>query len=134
MRIFIKTSLISLLVLLLTVFSQAQNPPNKNESSNLKNDASEYRLLTEKVKGGDLTVDFVKLRAAYLDWVNDECNETDAPNRDQMVKAFEGKNWANAAQLGEAVLDYEFVNRGLHLAVANAYKEVKNPDKEKFHT
>jgi|ERR1044072_5662272 hypothetical protein len=51
-----------------------------------------------------------------------------------MVKAFEAKNWSKAVELGEIVLDYEFVNRGLHLAVANAYKELHDADKEKYHS
>jgi hypothetical protein len=50
-----------------------------------------------------------------------------------MEKAFDAKDYAKAAELAEAVLDYEFVNRGLHLATANAYKEANNSDREKFH-
>ncbi|HEX2641208.1 MAG TPA: DUF4919 domain-containing protein, partial [Pyrinomonadaceae bacterium] len=108
--------------------------PKSSDSSTLQNvRTSEYKELVEKVKGGDLSIDFVRLRAAFLDWANDECNQTDAPDRDQMVKAFEAKQYLKAAELAEAVLDYEFVNRGLHLAAAAAYKEINNPDKEKFH-
>jgi Domain of unknown function (DUF4919) len=97
-------------------------------------DKSEYSAMVGRIKSGDPSVDFVKLRAAYLEWTNDECNRTDAPNREEMVKAFDAKDYAKAADLGVGVLDYEYTNRGLHLAVANAFKELKDADKEKYHT
>ena len=123
MKFLVKLTALFVLIFSLTLFAQAQ-----------KTDNSAYRALVAKAKKGDLMIDFVQLRAAFLDWINDECNQTDAPNRDKMVKAFETKDWAKAAELGEIVLEYEFVNRGLHLAVADAYKQLKNAEKEKFYT
>jgi hypothetical protein len=99
-----------------------------------KPDKSEYRQLLEKVKAGDNSVDFVKFRAAYLDWVLDECNVSDAPHRDDMVKAFEAKDYKTAVSLALPVLDYEYANRGLHLAVANAYDQLGEKEKARFHT
>ncbi|HQU84593.1 MAG TPA: DUF4919 domain-containing protein [Pyrinomonadaceae bacterium] len=123
-----------MLALTLTFTVAAQKTDDKfNKIPLVKTDSSEYKTLVEKAKQGDSSVDYVKMRAAFLDWVNDECNQTDAPDRDKMVKAFESKDWAKSVELGEKVLDYEFVNRGLHLAVANSYKELKNAEKEKYH-
>ena len=120
----------SILILVSAVVSFAQAPMRLDGAA----DTSEYRKLVDKVKSGDLTIDFVKLRDAYLDWTLDECNVSDAPNRDDMVKAFDAKDFAKAASLTQAVLDYEYANRGLHLAVSNAYKEVGNIEKSKFHS
>lgn len=121
---------VSILILFAAVASFAQTPMRLDGSA----DTSEYRKLVDKAKSGDLTIDFVKLREAYLDWTLDECNISDAPKREDMVKAFETKDFAKAVSLAQVVLDYEYVNRGLHLAVANAYKEVGNAEKSKFHS
>lgn len=128
MKFLSRLTAFSFLFFSLAIFSFAQKPEVKSETQ------SDYVQMVEKAKKGDSTVDYVKFRAAYLDWVNDECNKTEAPNRDKMVEAFEKKDWAKAAELGEIVLDYEFVSRGLQLAVAEAYKQLKNAEKEKFHT
>jgi len=120
---------------LVTCRAYAQNPGEKQSNkASVQEEKQEYLLLVEKAKRGDQTIDFGRLRTSYLDWVNNKCNQTDPPNRDEMVKAFEKKDWQKAVQLGEKVLDYEFTNRGLHLAMANAYKELQNSEKEQYHT
>lgn len=134
MKILVTLTAFCCLLVLPAIPARAQKPAvPKAAEVKAKSDSSEYPRLVEKAKKGDASVDFVKLRAAFLDWINDECNQTDAPNRDVMEKAFDAKDYAKAAELVEAVLDYEFVNRGLHLAAADAYKETKNVEKEKFH-
>lgn len=57
----------------------------------------------------------------------------EAPNRDAMVEAFKQKNYKRAVELAEVVLDYEFTNRRLHLAPANAYKELRETEKADLH-
>lgn len=99
-----------------------------------KPDTSDYQKMLARIKSGDKSVDLVKFRAAYLEWVNDECNISEAPDRDEMVKAFEAKDHAKAVELAQKVLDYEYVNRGLHLAVAASYKELGNAEKSQYHT
>lgn len=98
-----------------------------------KPDNSDYQKMVTRLKAGEKDVDMVRFRAAYLEWVNDECNISDAPDREAMVKAFEAKDHAKAVKLAQKVLDYEYANRGLHLAVANSYKELGNTEKAKFH-
>jgi len=98
-----------------------------------KPDDSTYKQMVEQLKAGDATVDFVKFRDAYLEWILDECNVSDAPDRDAMLKAFQDKDYKRAVVIADKVLDYEYVNRSLHRAVANAYKELGNAEKAKFH-
>jgi|GEM_PF-1648570 len=112
----------------------AQNQqPKEAKKHSFEEDTSPYHQLVQRVKSGDQTVDFLKLRDAFSEWLcNDKVN-TDAPNREAMVEAFEKKNLAKAIELIEAVLDYEFVNRSLHLAAEDAYRQLGNPTKADFH-
>src|SRR5690606_36194910 len=104
------------LVLLAGVAAWAQSgtvPARKDG----KPDTSLYRQMVAKIKAGDSTVDFVQFRAAYLDWILDECNVSDAPDRDKMVEAFEAKDYKAAIPKALAVLEYEYAIRGLHSAI-----------------
>lgn len=112
------------------VAAQAPRPEQPTEAGGQR-DPTEYSRLVEQAKKRDSSVDFVTLRAA---WGNDACNQVEAPNRDAMARAFNARDWTKAAELATAVLDHEFVNRDLHLATANAYKELGNSEKEMFHT
>lgn len=95
---------------------------------------SDYITLRDKIRGGDVTVDFVKFRHSYMDWLKDPCNKnTEAPDREKMVEAFDNKKWAEAAERGSKVLDYEYGNRGLHNAVAEAYEKSGDTKKSEFH-
>jgi len=50
-----------------------------------------------------------------------------------MVDAFKQKNYKKALELAEVVLDHELTNSGLHLAAANAYKELEETEKANLH-
>jgi len=111
--------------------------PEKPESDTAKQSAplddSLYRKLVDRIKGGDLTVDFVQLRDSFGAWLCNEKVKTDAPNRAAMVSAFEKKDYAKAVELVEPVLDYEFVHIGLHRAAAEAYGNLGLAQKADFH-
>lgn len=92
-----------------------------------------YKELTDRAKKGDSTVDFVQLISAASDWSVSEKEIFRAPNRDAMVEAFKKKDYKRALQLAEIVLDYEFTNRGLHLATTKAYEELGDKAKAGFH-
>ncbi|KXK00025.1 MAG: hypothetical protein UZ17_ACD001002299 [Acidobacteria bacterium OLB17] len=115
----------------LTTFAQTPNsvPPRLDG----KPDNSPYREMVAKIKAGDAKVDFSKFRRAYLDWVLDECNQSDAPDRKKMVDAFEAKDHKAAIPLALVVLEYEYANRGLHLALADAYEKTGDKEKAAFH-
>ena len=113
-----------------TASNTPQSPPKEAQGD--KASAASYWQLVERAKGGDATVDFVQMRDAFAAWLCQE-KKTDAPNRDAMVAAFKAQDYAKAAELAEAVLDYEFVNRGLHLAAEDAYRKSGNAAKADFH-
>lgn len=123
------------LALSLCAFAQTVEKSGNATQSKLtiEQDKSDYRQLVNRIKGGNLDADFVKLRQAFGEWLCDDKVNTDAPNRDAMIQAFESKNYKTAAELIEIVLDYEFVNRGLHLAAEDAYRQLGNQAKADFH-
>ena len=89
-----------------------------------------YTQLVARAKQGDPTVDYAELRTAYSDWLCQKDAQIKAPNCDEMVKAFEGKDYDKATKLVEVVLDYEYVHRGLHLAAAEVYDVLSGADKK----
>jgi hypothetical protein len=108
---------------------QNQPPEAKADTQN----KPPYTLLVERAKKGEATVDYVQMRDAFVEWVNDDKNKTEAPDRDKMVEAFKKDDYAKATELVEIVLDYEFVNRNLHLAAEDAYRKLGDETKANFH-
>lgn len=113
-----------------TVEKPQSQPP---DDQTVKQANPSYPQLVERVKKGDATVDFGQLREAYAEWANDAKNKTDAPNREAMVERFEKEDYTKAAELAEIVLDYEYVNRNLHLAAEYAYRKLGDETKADFH-
>ena len=128
---YMKKALFLLTVVFATaLFCSAQTPA----TTDLHKDTSKYRQLVNKIRSGDSSVNFGELRRAYVEWLNDGTGLKEAPNRDEMVKAFRSKDLAKATQLGEAVVEYEFVNPGLLGALADAYKKLGNESKSRFYS
>lgn len=125
----LKLMLLFILCLAFVISTNAQN----QKSEPVKKDDSQYRQLVEKIKGGDMSVNFGLLRRAYTEWANDKSNADEAPNRAAMVKAFENKDYATAVKLGEGIVDYEILNRGLLLAMEDAYRKLGNTTKADFY-
>ncbi len=94
----------------------------------------QYKNLVERVKKGEFGINFVELILEADAWAKSEKRSIEAPNRDAMVAAFEKKDYRDAVAKAEMVLDYEFSNISLHLATANAFKELAQADKDEFHT
>lgn len=114
-------------VLCLTLVAQTPQNPKPTEQY------SRYKQLVERAKDGDQSLDFVQLISAASDWELSEKSKTESPNRDTMVEAFKKRDYEKAVELAEVVLDYEFTNRGLHNATANAYEKLGNSEKATSH-
>jgi hypothetical protein len=125
---------VALLSLLLAVGASALRAQDRTpvKQSTAKDD-SQYVQIVERAKKGDPSVDFVKLREAFWEWRADEKNRADPARRAAMVEAFNQKNYAKAAELVEYVLEYEFVQRGLHVAAEDAFRQTGNEAKANFH-
>ncbi len=112
-------------LVLLTFTAIGQTPAEKPVKS-------DYKALVAKVRSGDKKVNFGELRRAYVAWTVSDPKGSEAPNRDKMVEAFDAKDFAKAAELGDKVADYEFVNSGLLRAVGSAYRKSGNEEKARF--
>jgi hypothetical protein len=119
----------------LAICAQVPQKPQSQEPSKppIEQDNSLYHQLVQRVKSGDTNVDFVRLRDSWAEWLCNEKVATKAPNRQAMIEAFEKKDYAKAVELAEVVLDYEFVQRGIHLAAEEAYRELGDQSKADFH-
>ena len=116
-----------LVSLLSTAAAQTTEPPANQSPAKTPH---VYVQLVERAKKGE-TVDYKQMRDAFGEW---QCEKnTEVPNRQAMVEAFDKKDYAKAAELVEVVLDYEYVNRGLHLAAADAYSHLENTKKAEEH-
>lgn len=128
MRLKSTNNLLSVLMLLaLLTTASAQTP----KQSSTEQAPHPYVQLVERAKKGDPTVSFKELRRVFAEW---QCQKnTDAPDRQAMVDAFNKKDYAKAVELVEGVLDYEYVQRGLHLAAEDAYRHLGNTTKADEH-
>ena len=133
----IRTFLLALFLLSAYSLATGQTPEKPEaatpKAQRLETDGSKYAQLVERVKRGDMGVDFISLRDSFGEWLCDDKAKTDAPNRDAMVAAFEAKDYPKAVELVEVVLDYEFVQIGLHRAAEDAYRTLNNKAKADFH-
>ena len=123
-----KITILSLFILMIFFFFFQGQTPAKDSSQ----DPSAYKLMIGKIRAGDKSINYGELRRAYVEWLNDGKGTKEAPNREAMVTAFNAKNYAKAVELGEQVVDYEFVNPGLLGAIAEAYDKLGNADKAAF--
>jgi hypothetical protein len=125
-----KYLLTALALLTSCVLTSAQVPPKPSNES-IARASHPYQKLVDRAKRGDVTVDFKELRRAFADW---QCEKnTDAPNREVMVDAFNKKDYAKAVELVEVVLDYEYIHRGLHLAAEDAYRHLGDAKRAEEH-
>lgn len=124
----------TLIVIGLITTATAQTPvqtPAPSPDQSTAKPPHAYVQLVERAKKNDLTVSFKELRKAFSEW---QCQKnTDTPNREAMVEAFNKKDYAKAVELVEVVLDYEYIHRGLHLAAEDAYRHLGNTTKADEH-
>lgn len=133
-----RSVLIGLLLLCVLYWPAQAQGPDKSETQQQANPQGEqyhaiYMQLVERAKKSDPTVDYVQMISAAMDWENAERHQIKPPKRDEMVAAFKAKKFEKAVEFAEIVLDYEFTNSGLHRAVENAYRKLRNTAKADFH-
>lgn len=121
----------NLLPVLMLLASLTTASAQTSKQSSTEQAPHPYVQLVERAKKGDPTVSFKELRRVFAEW---QCQKnTDAPDRQAMVDAFNKKDYAKAVELVEGVLDYEYVQRGLHLAAEDAYRHLGNTTKADEH-
>lgn len=128
MRLKSTKNLFPVLMLLASLTTASAQTPKQSSTEQAPHP---YVQLVERAKKGDPTVSFKELRRVFAEW---QCQKnTNAPDRQAMVDAFNKKDYAKAVELVEGVLDYEYVQRGLHLAAEDAYRHLGNTTKADEH-
>ena len=87
-----------------------------------------YRTLVERVKGGDLTVDFRALRLACMKASHCEPRGSKAD-----LTVLSSQDYRKAVQVAEKLIDEGFVNIEAHATAAGLYAELNEPEKAKVH-
>lgn len=122
-----------LLVITLCLAAQAQvKTPVKTPAPEKAKTAS-YNELVEKVKKGDLTVDFRALRFAFADTENYSSGGGDKETRNKMFDLIDNKKYKDALKLAEESLAKNYVDMNTHFIAFAAHKELGNAEKAEFH-
>jgi hypothetical protein len=94
---------------------------------------SEYGALLAKVKGGDLSIDFQKLRFSYMESPEyKKAKDTSGEDR-LMWKAFNADDYKEAIKNADAVLASEFVNLDAHFVASASYDKLGDAKQSDFH-
>jgi Domain of unknown function (DUF4919) len=94
---------------------------------------SGYASLLARVKSGDLSVDFQRLRFSYMDSPERHAAKDISSERREMFAAVNGKDYKKAIQKADAVLANEFVDMDAHAVEAAAHREIQETEKADFH-
>jgi hypothetical protein len=136
MKQFLRLFLLFALVLTTGVFANAQDKTvtaPKAATAQEKLTAKDYQTLLDKVKSGDLSIDFRKLRFAFTETDNNSSSVADKEQRGKMFKALTDKKHKEVLKMAEKALEANYVDLNAHYIAFVANKELKNAEKAEFH-
>lgn len=125
-------------VLTLSFIAQAQDKPTEQPTKTeiktvQKLTAKDYEDLLAKLKKGDTTIDFVKLRLAYTE-TKDYSPYGGSDQRNLMFKQLNEEKYKDALKTAEKLLETNYVDLHSHFIAAKANKELKKDKEFEFHT
>jgi hypothetical protein len=91
-----------------------------------------YHEFVSRVTAGDLSLDFRAFRLACLK--ASTCDPR-GDNKDliSMQRSTQAKDYRKALKTAETLIEHGFVNIQAHVAAAQAYEALHNPEKARFH-
>jgi hypothetical protein len=95
--------------------------------------ASEYAGLLEKVKGGDTSIDFQRLRLSWVDSPEYKDAKDVSKAEKEMMTFLDAKEYDKALKASEKVLASEYVNADAHFVEYSANKALGHEDEAQFH-
>ncbi len=134
----IKLLFIFLFVLTASVTLYAQEPTVKNTPKETKTTtenkltAKDYEELLAKLKKGDLTIDFVKLRLSYTETKN-YSPYGGSDERGKMLKALNEDKFKDALKIAEKMLETNYIDLHSHYTATIANRELKKEKEAAFH-
>lgn len=102
-------------------------------SVNVLAQSADYDALVNKVKGGDMTVDFKALRFAFADKTASEARAADPKLQAQMLQLLNEKKFKDVVKIAEGIHKTTFVDMNSHIMASMAYQGLQDPKKAKFH-
>jgi hypothetical protein len=120
---------VSALLVVPTAFTDSQD---KQRSASAPAAASSYDEMVQKLKKGDLSVDFAELRMAYASTPQYGPEEGSDEAKDMFGK-LNAKNYMGALKIANAVLEKQYVNIDAHIVASDAYEVLHNDDAAKLH-
>lgn len=94
---------------------------------------SEYGALLAKVKAGDLSIDFQKLRFSYMDSPERKQARDSSDQEKQMWKALNTEDYKDAIKNADAVIEGKFVDLNAQFVEFRAYTGLHDSDKAEYH-
>lgn len=94
---------------------------------------SEYASILARVKNGDLSIDFQRLRYSYMDSPERHAAKATIKERQDMITSLNKKDYKKAVQKADVVLANEFVDMDAQFVEAVAHRELQETEKADFH-
>lgn len=133
MNTFFRFLLLAAIAFTAAGYSTAQAAGDAKAGPSNTASAAEYDTLLAKLKGGDTTVDFGKLRMDFAATKNYSYSGLDAAERGRMLKLLADQDYKAALKIAEKVLETNYVNPNAHYVAYISNRELKNADKAAFH-
>ena len=110
----------------LVCFGQDEKKPEQGPPS-------EYAVLLARVQGGDLSIDFQKLRFSYME-SPERKQAKDTSDEDRLMwKAHNAQDYKEAIKHADVILANEFVNMDAHYVESAAYGKLEDSKNADFH-
>jgi hypothetical protein len=96
---------------------------------------SEYALLVERVRGGDSSIDFRRLRISYAESPEFEASKSLdlSQQKKAAFAALNSRDFRTAVQVAGSLLEASFVDMDSHFVKYIAHGELREQEQSKFH-
>ena len=94
---------------------------------------ADYDALLEKVKKGDVAIDFKALRFGFAKKHHEGTGSVDIKAQADMIKAFNEKKYKDAIKIAEGIQKIAFVDMSSHVIAAMSYQGLGDAKKAKYH-
>lgn len=132
MRIRLTVLLLSLTLATFAANAQIKPPNEAVKTTAEKLTVKDYENLLEKLKGGDTTIDFAKLRLAYTE-TKDYAPYGGGEQRGAMGEAVKSKDYAKALQLAEEMMKTNYIDLTTQFIAIVANTELGKTKEAEFH-
>jgi hypothetical protein len=95
--------------------------------------ASEYATLRDRVKSGDLSIDFQRLRMSYVESPEHKKARSTDDQSQQMIQAINARDFNNAIKRSNEVLEQDYTDMDAHFGAQIAYRELGDAKQADFH-